>query len=195
MTNFDNIQALWNQQPNPNRPQAARAIITRAEASNNWLLAAHRGTLFTLSITVLVVMGYVWGYGTTTERPVVVGSVLMIGSLLLRIGVEYVSYRQFAGIKAHTDLRTCLEQIKSFQRARQRIQLVMTPLSLGSYVWGFTLLLPYVKAGVSEGFYWYILVSGVLFLLFLCVIIYRQIRNELRLLAQLEDSYASLLEP
>jgi hypothetical protein len=118
----------------------------------------------------------------------------MVVSLLLRIGVEYVSYRRFARIKLNTDLRTCLEQISAFHRVRQQIQFVVTPLSFGSYVWGFILLLPYIKAGVSEGFYLYIIFSGTLFLLLIGVVIYRQIRGEMRLLAQLKASYATLLE-
>jgi len=193
MTDFKDIQALWNQQPNADQPQAAGAIIARAETSNKRLLATHRGTIGTLSATVLLLAVYFWVYGTTTNPTVLAGGLLMVVSLLVRIGVEYISYRRFARIKLNTDLRTCLEQTKAFHRVRQQIQFIATPLSLGSYVWGFILLLPYIKAGVSEGFYWYILFSGAFFLLILCVIIYRQIRSEMRLLAQLKESYATLL--
>ncbi|GAB2554748.1 hypothetical protein [Spirosoma aerophilum] len=193
MTNFEHIQALWNQQPDPDQPQAARAIIARAETNNQQLLAFHYGTTITLSITVLVVAGYFWVYGTTTNPRVMMGGLLMIVALVLRIGVEYYSYRRLAAINPGIDLRACLASTQSFHRLRQQIQFVLTPLSLGSYVGGFIMLLPYVKAGVSQGFYWYIIISGSLFLLVLCVIIYRQIRNEMRLLDQLKDSYTALL--
>lgn len=193
MTDFAHIQALWNQQPAPAQPQAARAIITRAETNSKQLLAFHYGTMMTLSVTALVLVGYFWIYGTTTNPAVLWGGLLMIAALLLRIGVEYGSYRRFAAIDPGTDLRACLAQTRSFHRLRQQIQFVMTPLSVGSYVGGFVLLLPYVEAGVSKGFYQYIIVSGIFFLLVLCVIIYRQIRNEMRLLAQLKESYAALL--
>ncbi|GAB3883332.1 hypothetical protein [Spirosoma agri] len=193
MTDFEHIQALWKQQPNTNQPQSALAVIAKAETSSKRLLATHRGTLFVLSATVLLLAGYFWVYGTTANQTVLVASLLMIGSLLVRIAVEYVSYRRLAHLKLHTDLRTCLAQTRSFHRARQRIQLMLTPVSLSCYVVGFMMLLPYVKAGVSEGFYWYIVLSGSFFLLILCVIIYRQIRDEMRLLAQLEESYTTLL--
>ncbi len=194
MTDFERIQSLWNQQPDASQSETAMAIMTRAETDSKRLLATHRGTMVTLSATVLVLAGYFWTYGTTSNRTVLVGSLLMVVSLLLRIGVEYVSYRRFARIKLNTDLRTCLEQISAFHRIRQQIQFVVTPLSFGSYVWGFILLLPYIKAGVSEGFYLYIIFSGTLFLLLIGVVIYRQIRGEMRLLAQLKASYATLLE-
>lgn len=167
--------------------------MTKADTSSKQLRATHRWTMLTLSATVLLVGGYCWVYGTTTNQSVFVGSLLMIGSLLLRIGIEYSSYRQLIGLTLNTDLRTCLEQTRSFHRVRQRIQWVVTPLSLGSYVWGFTMLLPYIKAGVSPGFYTYIILSGGLSLLVLGFIIYQQIRREMRLLAQLEESYATLL--
>ncbi|ADB38109.1 hypothetical protein [Spirosoma linguale] len=194
MTNFEYIQALWNQQPDPNQSQVARTIIARAETNNKKLLAFHYGTMTTLSATVLLLTGYFWVYGTTTNRTVLVGSLMMIVALLLRIVVEYYSYRRFAAINPSSDLRACLDQIRSFHQLRQQIQFVATPLSLGSYVWGFSILLPYFKVGVSEGFYRYIIVSGALFLVVLCVIIYRQIRNEMRLLAQLKESYTALME-
>jgi hypothetical protein len=65
---------------------------------------------------------------------------------------------------------------------------------LASYVLGFLLLLPHIKAGVSEGFYWYILGSGLVFLVFFSVIIYRQIRREIQLMNHLEESYMRLME-
>ncbi len=193
MTNFDQLQALWHQQPSPGEPPAAEAILVKAQQSHRQMRATHLGTIVILTVTVLVLAGYFWLYDMTTSSPALLGSGLMMVSLLLRIGVEYGSYCLFRGIKRHADLRTCLEQTRSFLRVRKGIQWGVTPLSLGSYVGGFILLLPYVRAEVSGGFYGYIILSGLLSLVVISVIIYRQIRRELHLLAQLKESYTILL--
>lgn len=193
MTNFDHLQALWQQQSSPDPPPAADVVRAKADQSHRQMMATHRSTMTTLSATVLLVSVYFWVYGSTANQQVLAGSSLMISSLLLRIGIEYVSYRLFGRIKLTTDLRTCLVRTRSFHRIRQGIQWGVTPISLGCYVWGFILLLPYIRAGVSEGFYWYILFSGSAFLLVLIVLIYRQVRNEMRLLTHLKASYATLL--
>lgn len=187
------MQALWQQQAGPERPPTAQDILAKASQSHQTMRAEHRATLFILSATVLLLAGYCWLYNTTAAPPALLGSGLMLFSLLLRISVEYGSLRLFARIKPNTDLRTCLERTKAFARIRRVIHWVITPLSLGSYVWGFVLLLPYVRAGVSDGLYWYIVCSGLLFLLVISTIIYQQMRRELRLLDQLEVSYEALL--
>ncbi len=193
MTNFDQLQALWNQQPGPGEPPAAEIILAKAQQSHRQMRATHRGTLLILTLTVLLLTVYFWFYGTLTTPPGWRGSGLMLVSLLLRIGVEYGSYRLFGRINPTTNVRTCLARTRSFHRIRKGIQWVVTPLSLGSYVGGFVLLLPYVRAGVSEGFYAYILASGVVCLIVISVIIYRQIRQEMRLSEHLTESYARLL--
>lgn len=187
------MQTLWQQQASPGAAPTADALLAKANQSHRTMRAEHVGTLLILSATVLVLVGYCWLYNTTATRPASLGSGLMVLSLLLRIGVEYGSYRLFARINPSTDLRTCLGRTKRFGQLRRGIQWVITPLSLGSYVGGFILLLPYVRAGVSEAFYWYILGSGLVFVLVISMVIYRQVRRELRLLAQLESSYAALL--
>lgn len=193
MKNFDQIQALWHQQSNPDSPPPAELIMAKAEQSHRRMIAIHRGTMLTLSVTVLVLAAYFWKYGSATNSTVLVSSLLMITPLLFRIGVEYGSYRLFKSTNVTTDLLTCLTRTTYFHRIRRGIQWIVTPLSLGCYVWGFILLLPYVKAGVSIGFYWYIIISGVLFLCILSIIIYRQIRGEMHLLKELKVNYISLL--
>ena len=190
---FTQIQVLWQQQASPEAAPTAEAMLAKANQSHRTMRAEHVGTLLVLSATVLLLLGYFWLYNTTTDPAALRGSGLMLFVLLLRIGVEYGSYRLFARIKPCTDLRTCLQRTRAFSQIRRGVQWVITPLSLGSYVWGFVLLLPYVRAAVSEAFYGYILVSGLVLLLGISVIIYRQIRRELRLLAQLEASYTALL--
>lgn len=193
MKDFVQIQALWQQQANPGVAPTANALLAKANQSHRTMRAEHMGTLLILSATLLALVGYFWLYNTTASPPALQGSGLMVLSLLLRIGVEYGSYRLFTRINPSTDLRTCLARTRRFCQLRRGIQWVITPLSLGSYVGGFILLLPYIRAGVSEAFYWYILVSGLVFVFVISMVIYRQVRREQHLLAQLEFSYAALL--
>jgi hypothetical protein len=195
MNTFDDIQELWGKQNGPEQSaQSPNDIIAKAEKSSKELRLHHFSTMGILSLTGLCVAWYAWAYGNTEVSDATLGLLLMIGSMLIRVGAEYFSFLKFKKISLQNTTKACLEATISFQTLRQRIQYILTPLALASYVLGFILLLPYVKASVSIGFYWYILISGVVFLIFISVIIYRQIKRENQLMTHLGERYASLIE-
>jgi uncharacterized membrane protein (DUF485 family) len=195
MDTFDDIQALWGKQNEPHpSADSPEKIMAKADKNKKELRFNHLSTMAILTVTVGVVIWYASVFGNTTYTDVTIGLFLMIASMILRIGFEYFSFRKFNQISPKNTTKACLEATISFQKLRRRIQFFVTPLSLLSYVLGFIMLLPYIKAGVSEGFYWYILGSGVVLLIFFSVIIYRQIKREIHLMNHLEESYTKLME-
>jgi uncharacterized membrane protein (DUF485 family) len=195
MDTFDDIQALWGKQNEPQQSADSPAkIMAKADKNKKELRRNHLSTMAILTATAGAVIWYASVFGNTAYTDVTIGLFLMIASMILRVGLEYFSFLKFSQISLQNTTKACLETTISFQKLRRRIQFFITPLSLASYVLGFILLLPYIKAGVSEGFYWYILGSGVVFLVFLSVIIYRQIRREIQLMNHLEESYTKLME-
>jgi hypothetical protein len=51
-----------------------------------------------------------------------------------------------------------------------------------AYIAGFLLLLPVFKKSLSAGFFWYIVISGWILLIFFMVLLIQQIKKEMRLL-------------
>jgi hypothetical protein len=195
MNNFDDIQALWGKQNSPSQLASSPAdIIAKAEKSTQELRFTHLTTMGILSLTGLCVVWYAWAYGNTAVSDATLGLLLMIGSMVLRVGAELYSLLQFGKISLQNTTKACLEATINFQKFRKQIQYILTPVALLSYVIGFVLLLPYIKASVSEGFYWYILISGLVFLVFISVIIYRQTKRENQLMTHINERYANLVE-
>jgi uncharacterized membrane protein (DUF485 family) len=194
MSTFEDLQSFWANQPAAQPNQTAAEIMDRAEKNRQKMIDIHRGTVWILSLTVLILAGFFYQYVGLRQPTATAGMSLMIAPLLIRIGFEVFSYRRFVSIDPITNLRTCLQQTTDFHRLRQRIQWLATPLSMGCYVVGFLLLLPYFKAGLSTYFYWYIIGSGLLFLVIISAIIVRQINEEARLLRHLKQSYEALEE-
>ncbi|MCU0467352.1 MAG: hypothetical protein MUF58_02025 [Arcicella sp.] len=195
MNNFDDIQSLWdNQNPNVNSALSPAEIIAKSEKNKNELRRNHLATITVLTITVIGVIWYASVYGNRAYPDVTFALSLMIGSMFLRIGMEYISYLKFQKINLQNTTKECFEATTRFQQLRLRIQLVVTPLSLMGYVVGFCLLLPYIKPAVSRGFYLYILGSGIFFLIFISIIIYRQIKRERELMTYLKENYAKLMD-
>ncbi len=194
MENFEDIQALWGKQNSPNQSVVSPdEIVKNAEKNKKQMRLNHLSTMAILSATAGLVVWFASVYGNIAYTNVTIGLALMIGSMLFRVGAEYFSFLKFQQISLKVTTKECLEATIKFHQLRQKIQYIFTPLSLMCYVVGFILLLPYVKTYVSQGFYTYILCSGVAFLIFISVIIYRQIKRENQLMGNLKTSYEKLV--
>ena len=68
--------------------------------------------------------------------------------------------------------------LKRFYSLRKVVNYVITPICFGIYVYGLSLLFPYFKREFSEGFYIYLVVSGIVSLLVIAFIIIRGIVKE-----------------
>ena len=113
------------------------------------------------------------------------GLILMVTSLTLRIILEFYSlYRKENQLISMTQ-KSYHAYLKKYYKARQMVNYVITPICIAVYIFGFYLLLPYFKKYFSNGFYTYIIVSGVISLIFVIVIIVKSTITEQRYLKQL----------
>jgi hypothetical protein len=181
MTTFEQIQELWGKQQN-HKAGAPNEIIRKAEQGTKEIRKKHKGTITVLSVTVLVLLLYSIAFSSGMVNNALTGLALMVTSILVRIAAEAISYRRFAAIDIKKSLQQYTQQTVLFYKFRKKILLLLTPLALLLYTAGFLLLLPGAKQHVSPGFYVYIIVSGILFAIFICWLIAKQTKKEIQLL-------------
>jgi hypothetical protein len=119
----------------------------------------------------------VGAYKNWTES---IGLSFMIVFLLLRVIIEIISKQQLQSIDQTNDFQTYVEKHQRYFKNRQWIHFVLTPIVYLAYFGGFASLLPVFKAQLSEGFYLYIIMSGVVIFIGLGLFIGYHIRKELQ---------------
>ncbi len=182
MTSFNEIQDTWNRQPRAIQAPPAAEIISRAESNTRKIKRKHQWTIGLLVVTVLLLGWYFIAYGMQALNQFFWGLSTMILSLILRIFLEYISYRQFQQIDIRSDFNTYAENIRRFYARRKKLNFFYTPLVLLAYTIGFLLLLPAFRQAFSAVFFWYIIISGVSFLILFTWMIRKQAKQEMRLL-------------
>lgn len=189
MSSFTDLENAWQQQPGSGeqRPQP-ETLIRLAEQKAKQVKTKQLITIAILSITVIVIIWYFATYAGTTFNRFSIGLLLMIVSLLIRILIEYISYRKLHKFDVRADFKTYTQQLTAYYINRRVIHLIITPLLFAAYVIGFILLLPVFEEIFSRGFYLYILVSGIVSLVVLAFVIIRSNKRELKLLAHLKQS-------
>lgn len=189
MTSFTDLENAWQQQPGSGerRPQP-ETLIKLAEQKAKQLRTKHLWTMGILSITVLVITWYFLTYAGTDFNRFSIGLLMMIFSLLIRIVIEYISFRTLHKIDIRADFKTYTKEVTAFYSKRKLIHLVITPLLFASYVIGFILLLPVFQEQFSEAFYLYVLVSGIVSMIVIAWVIIKANKHELNLLQHLKQS-------
>jgi hypothetical protein len=189
MTMFNDIQEAWNQQGRSasNRQEPAE-LIRLAKKNTKAIKAKHWWTIGLLSVTVLLLAWYFITYAGNAFSNFTLGLLLMIFALLLRVVVEYISFRKFNRIDIRSSFTSYQQQITAFYSMRKRIHYVITPVIFISYVAGFILLLPVFQQVFSKGFYWYLVSSGTIFLIVIAWVIIKQNKKEMQLLSSLQES-------
>lgn len=192
MNAFTDLEQAWQQQAvtDSQRPSPEQ-LMQRAEQQARQLKAKFRWTMGLLSLTVLILAVYFTTYAGFRFTAFSVGLLLMMGSLLLRIVLEWISARQFRRLDVRADFNAYLQQLTAFYRKRRWLHLVITPLLYAAYTAGFVLLLPVFRQEFSSGFYVYLLVSGFGSLVVLAWVIFKTNRRELSILAELQQAAAA----
>ena len=189
MNAFTDLEAAWKQQANTGKQRpASEQLVQLAEQQARQLKAKFRWTMGLLSLTVLVLAGYFATYAGFRFTAFSGGLLMMMGSLLIRIVLEWISARQFRRLDVQAHFTSSLQQLTAFYRKRRLLHLVITPLLYAAYTIGFVLLLPVFRQEFSAGFYYYLLASGFGSLVVLAWVIFRTNRRELTILAQLQQA-------
>lgn len=177
----DNLNKLWEMQANDSSKFNPKDIITKAKKQRN----GQYTSITIMSLTVIILIIYAFYYAFNQWNTFNLGLILMITSLTLRIILEFYSlYRKEKQLISMTQ-KSYHTYLKKYYKARKMINYVITPIFIAVYIFGFYLLLPYFKEYFSKAFYNYILISGILSLIFVIAIIINSTMKEQRFLKQL----------
>lgn len=182
MSNFDNIKQEWAKRE---IPLASESEFNSILQKTNNIRKKQRTGQIVLSLTVLILIVFFFYISAYKNSQVFLGLSIMIGSLLLRIGIEFFSVIKKTQLPADQDLKTYTQELLRFYKRRKYIHFIITPFLFISYILGFLMLLPGFKQEFSFGFYNYILISSTIIFIALAVLIAYQIRKELKLLKEL----------
>ena len=182
MSNFDDIKQQWAGREIPLAPEnQLKSIIEKSKRIRKKQLIGQ----VVLGITALVLILFFFYISAYKNATVFLGLGIMIGSLLLRIGIEFFAMVKKSHFPADKDMTQFNQDLIRFYKRRRYIHFIVTPVLFGSYIIGFMMLLPSFKEALSSGFYTYIIVSSVFIFLALAILIGVQIRKELGLLREL----------
>jgi Kef-type K+ transport system membrane component KefB len=177
----DNLNKLWEMQANDSSNFNPKEIITKAKKQRN----GQYTSITVMSLTVIILIIYAFYYAFNQWNTFNLGLILMISSLTFRIVLElFFLYRKEKQLISMAQ-KAYRAYLKKYYKARQMINYVITPICVIVYIIGFYLLLPYFKEYFSQAFYNYILISGILSLIFVIAIIIKSTIKEQRFLKQL----------
>ncbi|SFR36175.1 hypothetical protein SAMN04490243_1100 [Robiginitalea myxolifaciens] len=183
MKNFDDLQSSWQEQEQPG-PKKEGVKSIQDKVGN--LRRSYVSTLLILTATLVGIAIFFYYFGVRLNGPIPTPVLLMTGALAIRIAAELFGKIELKKINPGQSAIAYRGRLRRFYSQRRWVHLLLTPLSLLAYCYGFILLIPFFKDEVSRGFYLYIIISGIVFLLLLSWIIIRQAREELSLLRSME---------
>lgn len=184
MDNFENIRSQWGNRELPPSPASGpQMAISRA----NHLKRKQLTGQWVLSVTVVILIAFFFYVSAYNSGIVTLGMGLMIGSLLVRIIVEFFSLERLNKLSVMQEVSKYKDALVSYYTSRKWIHYLLTPLIFILYFTGFALLLPIFKESLSPGFYAYVLYSSIFIFVFFAVFIGMHIRREMRMLRELKD--------
>jgi hypothetical protein len=170
----DKLTQLWSQNKDNSTITDPEIIIKKAKKQRYGQFIA----IAVMSLTVLILLTYSIYTINNQWNNFSLGLVLMISSLTFRIILEFVSLYQKENQLISLDNISFKKYLKRHYKIRLAVNYIITPICFIIYIIGFAKLLPYFKQEFSEGFYTYILISGIVSLFVLAVIIVKSILNE-----------------
>lgn len=183
MNDFNDIKANWAQRDIPAPPiNGHREAIKKA----SYIKKRQQLGQAILVVTVIMLLAFFYHVSAMKNTRLTGGLCLMIGSLLLRIGVEFFSNAQLKSFTPTLQAEEFGRKISAYYRSRFFIHTLLTPFLFIGYIIGFLILLPSFKANLSAGFYSYILFSAGASFVFLALLILIQTRKELQMIRQMK---------
>jgi len=188
MSEFNDIEALWNTQSNTNISQHEE-VVEKAKTIRRQIKRKHRWTITILLITMIILFVFFISVSVHNFNQSFLGAFLMVIVLFIRITMEHMSWYRYRQLDITDAMNDYVIKLSKFYRWRKKIHMVYTPLIIVTYFFGFVLLTPYFKEDLSKGFYTYVKVSGILTFLGLSFFIFKQIKNELATLKFLQSLF------
>lgn len=193
MNQIDELQQLWQDQPAAKpAANATASIMQKAAQQQRAVRLRHISTMVVLGVTIAVLLWFFLRYAGNAGTAFTTGMFMMMGSLLVRVLTEYISFRRFQRLSVLHQLKSFQQELLQFYQWRFRIHTIATPVLYGLYIIGFVLLLPVFYQQFSRGFFAYILVSGFGFLAVFAWRLRKEMQQELKLLTALRQSVRSM---
>jgi len=184
MKTFEEIKSQWENQPEIEIPNnGSKLIIEKIRLLKNKQQIMN----IVLGITAIVLIAFFFYIAAYNNILVAVALLLMIGSLSIRMLIEYFSIKKLKQIKVITDAKAFKQKLIGYYKQRIKIHYIITPILLLIYAIGFLILLPFFKEELSSGFYTYIQISAIVVLVGLVFFIRKQILKELSILKELRN--------
>ncbi len=184
MTDFNSLKSQWQGQedvaPKAEDYQEITSKLKDLKYKQNITVAVLLSTLLILIFFFVYVSAF-------DNALMTLGLSLMIGSLLLRVGVEYESIRKLKAIETFLEVNSFKSKLVAYYKRRKKTHYVIAPIIVLTYSIGFVIMLPLFKANLSKGFYLYIVISSILIFLVLGGYIIKQIKQELKELKALQQ--------
>jgi hypothetical protein len=176
---FDDMMAGWKRQPIPKPTVDAGSVAVLAKRRVGSSRRKHVATIVVLGITLVVLVAFaLLTKGNSSQ--IAKGIQLMIGALLIRIGVEWLSIMLLNKLDITKGTAQYLKMLTSFYTTRRKIHGAFTYIIFGFYVAGFCMMLPLFKQTLPYGFFIYIAISGVVIFTVLLVYIRKKTVAELK---------------
>lgn len=186
MTDFKNIQNLWQEQKEPGNKDS-KALLKKAKHMTREMKRKHLWTQLILLTTVFLIAGFFFYVTAWNDTKAAIALSLMASVLMFRLILEIVSLRRFNSIHITSDFQKYNQEKSKFYIWRKKIHFVFTPIFLVVYALSFLSMMPIFKQTLTLGFYLYIQISSVFVLAGICWSIGSQIRKELKILKFLKS--------
>ncbi|MEJ4088310.1 hypothetical protein [Galbibacter orientalis] len=183
MKNYNEIKSKWKKRNIPPTPETGLQNIIEKSA---YLLKKQRISQLILGVTVMILVFFFFYISAYKNTQVFWGLSIMIGSLFVRIVLEFGSMAKKEKLPIYNPMKDYNKKLINYYNTRKRLHFIVTPFLFGVYILGFVWLLPSFKANLSYGFYRYILYSSIFIFATLGIFIGIQIRKELFILKQLK---------
>ena len=188
MENFEKIKSQWSSKNLPSAPANGPQMVI---ATARKLKRKQTQSQIILCITVLILAWFFFYVSAYKSEMVSLGLGLMMGSLIVRIILEFISKAKLRALSVSQEVVQYKKGLVSYYNSRKWIHYLLTPVLFILYISGFILLLPDFKETLSQAFYAYIFYSSIVIFLFFVLLIGVQIIREMKTLQQLKkmDSF------
>lgn len=183
MKTFEELKLQWENQPESETPKDGAKLIVKKMNSIKKKQQITNIILGFTAVTLIIFFFYISAYNNIL---VATALFLMVGSLLIRIIIEYISVKKLKQIKVTAVASEFRKSLTHYYKKRIRTHYIFTPIIVIFYIIGFSILMPFFKESLSKGFYTYIKISGIVVLVVLSLFIRKQILKELQILKQLK---------
>jgi hypothetical protein len=184
MKKFEDLKSQWENQPEIETPNDGAKLIVKKV---NFIKKEQRITNIILGMTSIILISFFFYISAYNNVLVAAALLLMVGSLLVRMIIEYISMRKLKQINRTVGVVDFKKNLVDYYKKRIKTHYVFTPIIMILYIVGFVILLPFFKESLSSGFYTYIQVSSIVVLLVLVFFIRKQILKEMLILKELSS--------